>query len=42
MLHTILIVAGLVCLFLAAINVPSPRVSLGWLGLFLLGLTLVV
>lgn len=33
MIDLVLLIAGLVCLFLAAINVPSSRVSLGWLGL---------
>lgn len=33
----ILLVAGLICLALAAANVTvSPRISLGWLGLFLI------
>lgn len=37
MLDLILLIAGLVCLFLAAIVVTvSPRIQLGWLGLFLI------
>ena len=36
MIDLVLLIAGLVCLFLAAINVAAPRVSLGWLGLFLI------
>lgn len=42
MIVTVLVVAGLVCLLLAAIGAPSGRVSLGWMGLFLLALAHVV
>jgi hypothetical protein len=31
---TLCVVLGLLCLFLAAINVPCPRINLGWLGMF--------
>ena len=34
-LHLILLIAGLVLIFLAGINVSVPRISAGWLGLFL-------
>lgn len=32
MLSTIVLVAGVICLFLAAIGVSVSRVNLGWLG----------
>jgi hypothetical protein len=34
-LHVVLVVTALVCMLLAAINIPSGRVQLGWLGLFI-------
>lgn len=42
MLDTILIIIALVCLGLEALKVQVPAVSLGWAGLFLVVLTLVV
>lgn len=33
MLKLILIIVGVICLFLAGLNVSSPRFSFGWLGL---------
>jgi hypothetical protein len=33
MISLILIIVAIVCLFLAALNVPVARVSIGWLGL---------
>lgn len=41
-IHLILIVLGIVLLFLAAFNVAHPRVNLGWLGLAVLALTLII
>lgn len=47
-IHLILTVLGIVLLFLAAFNVyvspnaTNPRVNLGWLGLAVLALTLIV
>jgi hypothetical protein len=35
MLTTILIVAAFVLLLLAAVNIPSPHLNLGWMGLAL-------
>ena len=32
MLTLILLIGGFVCVVLAAFNVPSTKVSLGWLG----------
>jgi hypothetical protein len=34
-LRLILMIIGLVCLLLAGLNVSAPRVNLGWLGLAL-------
>lgn len=42
MLHTILIVLGLVCFALAAFNVNPPRVSIGWLGAAFIGVALLL
>lgn len=42
MITTILIIVALVLLLLAALNVPSSRVSLGWPGLFVWCLALVL
>ena len=38
----ILYILALVCLFLAAVGFPTPRVNMGWLGMFfwLLGVVL--
>lgn len=41
-LHLILYVAAFICFVLAALNVPSHRVSLGWAGLACWSLTLIV
>lgn len=38
----ILLLVAVICWFLAAISVPSGRVSLGWLGMFFFGLSLLV
>ncbi len=32
--HIVLMILALICLFLAGVSIPSPRVALGWLGLF--------
>jgi hypothetical protein len=32
-LHVIFEIVALICLILAAINIPVSRVSLGWLGM---------
>lgn len=42
MLHIILYVLAIVLLFLAAFGVNHPRINLGWLGLAVLALTLVI
>lgn len=42
MLDTILIIIALVCLGLEALKVQVPAVQLGWLGVFLVVLTLLV
>lgn len=41
-IHLILLVLAVVCWFLAALNVPVPRVNLTALGLFLFGLSMIV
>jgi hypothetical protein len=41
-LHLILTLLGIILLFLAAFGVNHPRVNLGWLGLAVLALTLVL
>jgi len=41
-LHLILYVAAFILFVLAALNVPSSRVSLGWAGLACWILTLIV
>jgi hypothetical protein len=42
-IHIVLLVIALVLLFLAAIGVPnSPRVELGWMGMFFWLLDLLV
>jgi len=33
-LHFVIVILSLLCLFLAAIGVPSSKISLGWLGMF--------
>jgi hypothetical protein len=38
----ILFIIGLVLFMLAALNIPSSRVSLGWLGAFCFGLGLLI
>ena len=42
--HMILFIIALVCWFLAAIQQPTwpNKISLGWLGMFFYGLTLLV
>ena len=40
-INLILLVLALICWFLAAISIPS-RVSLGWLGMFIYGLSLLL
>ena len=42
MLGLICIIAAIVCLFLAAFNVPGGRLSLGWLGMALWALSIVL
>ena len=37
--HLVLMIAAVVCLFCAAIGIPSSRVALGWLGVFFYVLT---
>lgn len=41
-LHLLLTVLGIVLLVLAALNVGSPKFSVGWAGLACLALTLLV
>lgn len=38
--HFVLMLIALICLFCAAVGVPSNRVSLGWLGLFFWAISL--
>lgn len=38
--HMILLVLGLVCFLLAAFNVNPPKVSIGWLGAFFVGISM--
>ncbi|HEY5585663.1 MAG TPA: hypothetical protein VIK78_14400 [Ruminiclostridium sp.] len=40
-INLILLVLALICWFLATINVPS-KISLGWLGMFCYGLSLIL
>ena len=42
MISLVLMIAAIVCLFLAAFNVPIGRPSLGWLGMALWGLSTVL
>ena len=42
MLGLILMIAAVVFLFLAAFNVPTSRVSPGWMGMALWGLSIVL
>ena len=42
MLVLILLIAGFICLILAAFSVAAPRVSLGWLGLALWLLAVII
>ena len=42
LLILLLMVAAVVCLFLAAFGVAARRVSLGWLGLALWALTVLI
>jgi hypothetical protein len=41
-LRLILMILGLFCLILAAFNISAPRVSVGWLGLALWLLAVIV
>ena len=40
-INLILLVLALICWFLAALNIPS-RVNLGWLGMFVYGLSMIL
>jgi hypothetical protein len=42
MISLVLMIAAIVCLFLAAFNVPVGRPSLGWFGMGLWALSTVV
>lgn len=42
MISLVLMIAAVICLFLAAFNVPVARPSLGWLGMALWGSALLV
>ena len=39
---SILLIIAIICWFLAAINVPSGPVSLGWMGVFIYGLSMIL
>ena len=41
-IHVVLLILALVCFGLATINVVPPRGNLGWAGLFLLTLAMLV
>lgn len=41
-LNFILIILAAICFFLAALQVPKTPVHLGWVGIFILTLTLII
>lgn len=41
-LYNVVFVLGLICLFCAAIGKPSTPVQLGWLGVFMLALAVLL
>lgn len=41
-IHLFLLVIATICWLLAAINVPSSRIQLGWLGMFCYGLSMIL
>jgi len=38
----LLLILAVICWFMAALPVPVPKISIGWLGMFLYGLSMLV